>query len=245
MKNIFPILIRKMSSINSTISSLRMKYMEKKQVFLEENIKVKEPIHLFNEWLEIALKTDEILEPNAACLATVNKDGLPSNRFVLVKEVIPEGFIFFTNYGSRKAQDILCNPNVALTFYWCPLRRSVRIEGIADKISLADSLNYFSQRPRASQIGALASPQSTVIESRKYLDEVESNIKAEVGENKVPMPNWGGYLIKPSLIEFWQGQTDRLHDRIRFRRGSKKVEDVDETMVHCGENGWVYERLAP
>ncbi|XP_055852102.1 pyridoxine/pyridoxamine 5'-phosphate oxidase-like [Episyrphus balteatus] len=241
----FIVFCRRMSSINTNMSSLRMKYLEKKQVFLEENIKVKEPISLFKDWLQTALNTEEILEPNAACIATVNKDGFPSNRFVLVKDVVPEGFIFFTNYGSRKAQDILNNPNVAITFYWCPLRRSVRIEGEAEKISHADSLNYFHQRPRASQIGALASAQSTVIESRKHLDEIESKIKTELGDKEVPMPNWGGYLIRPRLIEFWQGQTDRLHDRIRFRRGSKKEEEVDEKFVHSGEDGWVFERLAP
>lgn len=233
-----------MSSVNTNMSSLRMKYLEKKQVFLEENIKVKEPISLFHEWMQTALNTEEILEPNSACIATVNKDGLPSNRFVLVKEVTQDGFIFFTNYGSRKAKDIESNPNVAITFYWCPLRRSVRIEGEAEKISHADSLSYFHQRPRASQIGALASAQSTLIESRKQLDEIEAKIKAELGTNEVPLPNWGGYLVRPRLVEFWQGQTDRLHDRIRFRKGSK-TEEVDEKLVHRGENGWVYERLAP
>lgn len=238
-------ILRKMSTINTNMSSLRMKYLEKKQVFLEENIKIKEPIAQFNEWMQTALNTEEILEPNAACIATVNKEGLPSNRFVLIKEVTPEGFIFFTNYGSRKAQDIASNPNVAITFYWCPLRRSVRIEGKAEKIPQADSLEYFHQRPRASQIGALASAQSTVIESRKQLDDIESKIKAELESNEVPLPNWGGYLVRPRLVEFWQGQTDRLHDRIRFRRESNVDEEVDEKFVHRGESGWVYERLAP
>ncbi|XP_054742562.1 pyridoxine/pyridoxamine 5'-phosphate oxidase isoform X1 [Anastrepha obliqua] len=237
--------VRKMSS-TVNLSALREKYREKKEVFLEENIKVKEPIKLFREWLEEALHTEELLEPNAACLATVNKDGKPSNRFVLLKEVTDDGFRFFTNYGSHKAQDIACNPNVAMTIYWLPLRRQIRIEGVAEKISKADSLAYFHQRPRASQIGALASEQSSRIPARQHLDEIEREIKAKLGpDGEVPLPNWGGYLIRPETIEFWQGQTDRLHDRIQFRRGPEVEKEVDEKLVHKGENGWVYERLAP
>lgn len=127
--------------------------------------------------------------------------------------------------------------------YWLPLRRSVRIEGSAIKLSREESEIYFHSRPRASQIGALASPQSEVIPNREYLDEIESGIKKELGnEKEVPLPNWGGYLIEARMIEFWQGQTNRLHDRIRFRRSDEKV---DEKLVHRGEDGWVYERLAP
>ncbi|KAH8382181.1 hypothetical protein KR009_002174, partial [Drosophila setifemur] len=227
-------------------SALRLKYRERKDAFLEENIQVKNPFCLFRDWLELALKTPEILEPNAAALATVSSSGKPSNRFVLVKDATAEGFTFFTNYGSRKADDINSNPNVAISFYWLPLRRSVRIEGVAEKISQEDSLEYFRQRPRASQIGAAASPQSQQIPSRGYLDEVEAGIKAQVGaDGEVPLPNWGGYLVRPDLIEFWQGQTDRLHDRIRFRRGAGVETEIDAKLVHQGEDGWVYERLAP
>ncbi|TMW46983.1 hypothetical protein DOY81_007930, partial [Sarcophaga bullata] len=237
--------LRKMSS-SVNLSALRMKYKEKKDAFLEENIKVKDPIVLFREWMEIAVKTEEILEPNAACIATVDSNGCPSNRFVLLKDITDEGFTFFTNYGSRKANNIAVNPNVAMTLYWCPLRRSIRIEGSAEKISCEDSLKYFHQRPRASQIGALASEQSTKIPSRQHLDEIEKKIKAELGDDKeVPMPNWGGYLIRPKRIEFWQGQTDRLHDRIVFRRGENVEKEIDNTLTHAGDNGWVYERLAP
>lgn len=155
-----------------------------------------------------------------------------------------KGFTFFTNYESRKAQEMSQNPNVSIAFYWLPLRRSVRIEGSVMKMSREDSETYFHSRPRASQIGALASPQSQVIPSREYLDEIETEIKQKLGDDKtVPFPhNWGGYLISPRMIEFWQGQTNRLHDRIRFR---KSEEEVDEKLVHRGENGWVYERLAP
>lgn len=238
-------LIRRMSN-GINISALRMKYHEKTNVLLEENIKIKDPIYIFREWLHQALNSNEILEPNAASLATVNKDGFPSNRFVLLKDVTSEGFTFFTNYGSRKAQDIASNPNVAMTLYWCPLRRSVRIEGIAEKISRDESLAYFRQRPRASQIGALASEQSSRIPSRMHLDKIEAEVKANLGnDGEVPLPNWGGYLIKPHTIEFWQGQTDRLHDRLRFRRGDGVEKEVDGKLVHKGENDWVFERLAP
>ncbi|XP_070138245.1 pyridoxine/pyridoxamine 5'-phosphate oxidase-like [Drosophila bipectinata] len=240
--------VRTMSQASSEVqlSALRLKYCERKDAFLEENIKVKNPFCLFRDWLELALKTPEILEPNAAALATVSPAGKPSNRFVLVKEATAEGFTFFTNYGSRKADDIKANPNVAISFYWLPLRRSVRIEGVAEKISPEDSLKYFHQRPRASQIGAAASPQSQRIPSRNYLDEVEAGIKQKLGpDGEVPLPNWGGYLVRPDLIEFWQGQTDRLHDRIRFRRGDEVESEIDGKLVHKGEDGWVYERLAP
>ncbi|XP_013118351.2 pyridoxine/pyridoxamine 5'-phosphate oxidase [Stomoxys calcitrans] len=238
--------IRKMSTASVPLSALRMKYMEKKEAFLEENIRVKEPINLFNEWMSQAMQTEGILEPNAASLATVNSKGCPSNRFVLLKDVTADGFTFFTNYGSRKASDIENNNNVAMTLYWCPLRRSVRIEGTAEKIPKEDSLKYFHERPRASQIGALASEQSSRIPSRQHLDQIEKKIKQDLGDDKeVPLPNWGGYLIRPRLIEFWQGQTDRLHDRIVFRKHAGVEKEVDNVLIHPAENGWVYERLAP
>lgn len=135
------------------------------------------------------------------------------------------------------------NSNVAVAFYWLPLRRSIRIEGSVTKLSREESEAYFHSRPRASQIGALASPQSQPIPSREHIDKIEDEIKQKLGESEaVPLPNWGGYLISPRAIEFWQGQTNRLHDRIRFR---KSDETVDDKLVHRGENGWVYERLAP
>lgn len=135
------------------------------------------------------------------------------------------------------------NSNVAVAFYWLPLRRSIRIEGTVAKLTRDESAAYFHTRPRSSQIGALASPQSQVIPSREYIDKIEDEIKQKLGASEeVPLPNWGGYLISPRTIEFWQGQTNRLHDRIRFR---KSDEEVDDKLIHRGENGWVYERLAP
>ncbi|CAG9804885.1 unnamed protein product [Chironomus riparius] len=234
-------IFNRMSSVD--VAALRIKYLEKKEVFREDSIEKKDPIFLFKKWLDEAITNEELLEPNGMCLATVSKAGLPSARFVLLKSVEERGFTFFTNYGSRKAQDMSENPNVAATFYWLPLRRQVRIEGTVDKISREESEKYFHSRPRSSQIGAVASPQSEVIPSREYLDDIESEIKGKLGDNEeVPMPNWGGYLITPKVIEFWQGQTNRLHDRIQFRKSN---EDVDGKLVHRAENGWVMERLAP
>lgn len=174
------------------------------------------------------------------CLSTSTKNGFPSSRFVLLKHYDENGFMFFTNYGSRKAKEIDENPQVAVAIYWLPLHRSVRIEGTAAKISREDSEKYFHERPRASQIGAVASNQSEVIPSREYLDQIEADIKEKLGDGQVPLPNWGGYLITPQTIEFWQGQTNRLHDRIRFR---KTDEEVDEKLTHRVENGWVIIRV--
>jgi len=237
------IFLRKMSS---DLASLRIKYKSPREVFTENSIVKKEPFGLFGQWFNEALNTPEILEPNAMSLATVNKDGFPSVRYVLLKDYGSKGFTFFTNYASRKAQEIQENPNIAIAIYWLPLRRSVRIEGKASKISREESETYFHARPRSSQIGALASPQSQPIPSRQYLDEIETGIKKELGDDKpVPLPNWGGYLVEPHTIEFWQGQTNRLHDRIRFRKWDGDASELDKNVTHIGEDGWVYERLAP
>ena len=138
-------------------------------------------------------------------IISIHRDAFPSSRFVLLKSYDENGFTFFTNYGSRKAKEIDENPNVAATLYWIPLHRSIRIEGTATKISREDSEKYFHERPRASQIGALASPQSDPIPSREYLDKIEDDLKEELQDKEVPLPNWGGYLITPRVIEFWQG----------------------------------------
>uniref|UniRef100_A0A2M4APJ2 pyridoxal 5'-phosphate synthase n=1 Tax=Anopheles triannulatus TaxID=58253 RepID=A0A2M4APJ2_9DIPT len=236
--------LRRMSFVD--LASLRIKYKSEKEIFLESSIERKEPFGLFRKWLQEACDTPEIIEPNAMCLATATKEAVPSARFVLLKDVTEEGFTFFTNYESRKAAELAENANVALAFYWLPLRRSVRIEGVAERITREASESYFHTRPRASQIGALASPQSQPIPNREYLDKKEKAIKEELGPDKVvPLPNWGGYLVRPRAIEFWQGQTNRLHDRIRFRKELKAGESVDGTLLHQGEDGWVYERLAP
>ncbi|KRT78153.1 hypothetical protein AMK59_8104, partial [Oryctes borbonicus] len=185
----------------------------------EENIGVKEPFHLFDQWFQEAVNNPSIMEPNAACLATSTKEGIPSARFVLCKGYDPTGFKFFTHYTSRKGQEIEENPNVALTFYWPQFSRSIRIEGVAEKLPFLDADEYFKSRPYQSQIGALSSDQSKPIEGRHILWQKEVELKKQYSEGNVPRPEqWGGYKILPRSIEFWQGQTDRIHDRIKFRR---------------------------
>ncbi|KAH8382182.1 hypothetical protein KR009_002175 [Drosophila setifemur] len=225
---------------------VRLKYYDREDAFLESSIKVKNPFILFNDWMDLAQKTPEVQEPTTAALATVSADGKVSNRFLLVKDITPEGFIFLTNFSSRKAVDITANPSVAVSFYWLPLRRSVRVEGFAEKISKEDALKYFQHRPRTAQIAANTSPQSEAISSRQYLEDIQAGIQKKLGpDGQVPLPNWGGYLVRPYAMEFWQGQTDRLHDRIRFRCGAGVDSEVDGKIVHKGQDGWVYERLAP
>jgi len=240
------LVIRQIRKMSVDIATLRLKYKTPRDLFLESSIVKKEPISLFKTWFDEVLNTPEILEPNAMSIATATKDGFPSVRYVLLKDYGDKGFTFFTNYASRKAKEIDENPNVAIAFYWLPLRRQVRIEGTATKISAEESEKYFHSRPRDSQIGSAASPQSQAVPNREYLENIEKSIQASVGDDReVPMPNWGGYLVTPSAIEFWQGQTNRLHDRIRFRKFNGNVSSLDQTITHLGEDGWVYERLAP
>ncbi|RVE49486.1 hypothetical protein evm_005827 [Chilo suppressalis] len=236
--------LRKMSI---DIGGMRIKYKDKDETFLEKHLVSKEPFGQFKVWFEEACNRKEILEPNAMCLATVSKAGLPSARFVLCKGYGKDGYKFFTNYDSRKAKEMNENPNVAATFYWEVLNRSVRIEGNVEKLSDEESTTYFHSRPVPSQIAASASHQSTPIESRDILCERESVLEADymIPGKEIPKPNhWGGYIIRPRVIEFWQGQRDRLHDRIRFRRLSEG-EFIDGKLLHEGEDGWVYERLSP
>ncbi|KAL1399621.1 hypothetical protein pipiens_008066 [Culex pipiens pipiens] len=228
------------------ISALRIKYKEPKDIFHESSIEVKEPFHLFRKWFDEACSTPEIIEPNAMCLATATRCSsrqldlyCSEGRHRLKVHVLHQPM-------RVERKELAENPNVALAFYWLPLRRSVRIEGTAERIPGAESAAYFHQRPRASQIGALASPQSRPIPSRDFLDQKERAIKEELGpDGEVPLPNWGGYLVRPAAVEFWQGQTNRLHDRIRFRKPAGPEEAVDGEVLHQGENGWIYERLAP
>ncbi|KPJ15254.1 Pyridoxine-5'-phosphate oxidase [Papilio machaon] len=238
------ILLRSMSI---DIGGMRIKYKDKDDTFLEKHLVAKEPFGQFKAWFDEACSRKEILEPNAMCLATVSKDGYPSARFVLCKGYGKDGFKFFTNYGSRKAKEMSENPNVAATFYWEVLNRSVRIEGYVEKLSEEESTKYFHSRPVPSQIAACASYQSTPIESRDILCERERKLEAEymIPEKEIPKPSyWGGYIIRPRAVEFWQGQRDRLHDRIKFRKPTEG-EGVDGKLLHQGEDGWVYQRLSP
>jgi pyridoxamine 5'-phosphate oxidase len=214
--------------MNEKIDHIRKEYSFKK--LLESEIE-KDPIQQFDKWFAEALNSD-IIEANAMTLATSSFDGVPSARTVLLKGFSEKGFVFFTNYNSFKSRQLNENPKACLLFFWKELERQVRITGIIEKTSSEESDEYFSSRPKASQIGALASPQSQVIESRKWLDDHYENLAKQLEGATVHRPaHWGGYVVKPVIIEFWQGRPNRLHDRIQY------------TLAE--EGSWKIERLAP
>lgn len=189
------------------------------------------PIKQFELWFNQALEA-KILEPNAMSLATVGNDMMPSIRTVLLKLYDEKGFVFFSNYKSKKAEQIEQNPKAALLFPWLGLERQVKIEGTIEKISKTDSLKYFLSRPKGSQIGAWVSHQSEVITSRSLLEAKFDEIKNKFVKGEIPFPSfWGGYIIKPIVVEFWQGGKDRLHDRFEY-----KLKD---------DGNWEINRLAP
>ncbi|XP_018644680.1 pyridoxamine 5'-phosphate oxidase [Schistosoma mansoni] len=229
------------------ISHLRVPYRKSNDIFDIINLKHKDPLLLFKSWFEEAIKCENVFEPNAMALATCNKQCIPSVRFVLLKELDENGFHFFTNYNSRKGQELDDNPYASLVFYWEPLKRQVRVEGVVSRASEVENEEYFQSRPKASQISATVSSQSEPIPCREFLDKKYVELENEyASKEKLPKPsNWGGYILSPKSIEFWQGQTNRLHDRIRFRRCDQIPEINESELVHVGENGWVYERLAP
>ena len=198
------------------------------QSLLEEDV-ASDPIEQFNKWWDESIKS-EIIEANAMTLATANAAGIPSARTVLLKAFSTEGFIFFTNYESQKGEDLAANPNAALLFFWKEMERQVRIEGKVEKISEEESDAYFNSRPLGSRIGAWASPQSKVINDRTVIEDNVQKFTEEFGEKIPRPPHWGGYLLVPVKMEFWQGRSSRLHDRILFT-----LED----------NSWKISRLAP
>jgi pyridoxamine 5'-phosphate oxidase len=211
----------------NSIADIRTDY---KLRSLHESDVASEPFGQFSRWWEEATASD-IYEVNAMTLATVSPDGTPSARIVLLKGYDESGFVFYTNYRSHKAADMEANNKVALLFFWKELERQVRIEGIIEKVEAAQSDEYFNSRPEGSKIGAWASPQSTVISSREVIEENVTELeKSFAGKQIDRPPHWGGYAVKPTLVEFWQGRPSRLHDRIQYVLKS---------------NGWKIERLAP
>jgi pyridoxamine 5'-phosphate oxidase len=188
------------------------------------------PIAQFSVWFGQATELG-VHEPNALTLATVDETGMPFQRTVLLKYYDPNGFVFFTNYSSRKSAQIASNPKVSLLLPWITLERQVIVQGTAQKISTAESLKYFASRPRESQIGAWVSNQSEVITSRKFLMQKLAEVREKFQQGEIPLPSfWGGYRVVPETIEFWQGGPARLHDRFLYRREN---------------NDWNIERLSP
>jgi pyridoxamine 5'-phosphate oxidase len=210
------------------ISKLRREYT---QAALDLDILNKDPLKQFEIWFEQA-KNSEMPDPNGMSLATVNSEGQPSLRTVLLKYFDASGFVFFTNYNSRKAIEIEQNAQVSIMFPWIVLERQVIIYGKAERISTMESFKYFTSRPKGSQIGAWVSQQSTVITSRSLLISKFDEMKRKFAKGEVPLPSfWGGYRIVPFAIEFWQGRENRLHDRFMYKK--------DEN------NAWKIERLSP
>lgn len=214
--------------MNKSIADIRRDYSHKS---LSEKDADPNAIKQFQNWWAEAVNS-KIDEVNAMTLATASIDGLPSARIVLLKEFSEKGFLFFTNYESYKAQQLAENPKACLVFFWKELERQVRITGLIEKVSGLQSDEYFHSRPESSRIGAWASPQSRVIESREWLDVKFNELVNKMEGTEIARPSyWGGYIVKPVVIEFWQGRPSRLHDRLQY------------TLEENGE--WKIERLAP
>lgn len=209
-------------------SDLRREYMQRG---LHESELAEDPFRQFQLWFDAAIAA-ELPEPNAMMLATATTDGRPSARMVLLKQADERGFVFFSNYESRKGGELAANPHAALVFFWVQLERQVRVEGSVEHVSAAQSDTYFHSRPLGSQLGSAASHQSQVIAGREVLEACVAELEAEYGESELPRPDfWGGFRVIPEVVEFWQGRANRLHDRLRYRK--------DE------DGQWIVERLSP
>jgi pyridoxamine 5'-phosphate oxidase len=201
------------------------------KTFLDAATVDRDPIKLFRNWFDAAIASGSRL-PESMTLATATKDARPSARVVLLKQVDEAGFVFYTNYRSAKAKELEENPQAALVFYWVGIDRQVRVEGRVELVSAAESDEYFKTRPRESQLGALASPQSEVIESREVLEQRLRELEEEYRDRDVKRPShWGGYRLRPERIEFWENRSGRLHDRIAYDLQS--------------DGSWTIKRLAP
>jgi pyridoxamine 5'-phosphate oxidase len=210
-----------------SITHLRKEYLLER---FDESDAAPDPFEQFRRWFGEALKA-ELPEANAMTLATVNGAGVPTARIVLIKAFDAHGFVFFTNYASRKGRELAANPRACLLFHWVGLERQVRIEGTVEKVDAADSDAYFRERPLGSRHGAWASTQSTVLPNRQFLEDRLAVIAREMGDDPPRPAHWGGYRLVPNLFEFWQGRESRLHDRLQYtpKPGS----------------GWTIERLSP
>ena len=213
---------------NLSIHAIRQEYTKSA---LDESQVANHPIQQFVQWFDEALKS-EVMEPNAMTLSTVSAQGLPSSRIVLLKEVDEVGFHFFTNYESRKGKEMDSNPHVALLFFWPELQRQVRIEAKVQKLTPEASDAYFQSRPKESRLGAIASPQSQILPNRQLLEARMDDLRQTYADSAfVPRPaHWGGYRAVPYLVEFWQGRSSRLHDRLIYQ---------------WQQDQWILSRLAP
>lgn len=210
----------------NNLKNMRLNY-EQGQL-LESNIEMN-PFELFSKWFDQAVEA-KIIEPNAMTIATATKEGIPSARVVLLKGFDETGFVFYTNYHSRKGKELNDNPFAAILFWWREFERQIRIEGKIEKISRKESEEYFNQRPLKSRYGTLASEQSEIIENREVLEKRFTDLEKQYGANPPTPENWGGYKLIPAKFEFWQGRTSRLHDRICY---------------HKENNNWKIFRLQP
>jgi pyridoxamine 5'-phosphate oxidase len=227
----FPDLNREICCATVNIANLRHEYM---QAGLEERHAAADPIEQFARWFNETIASGLHL-PTAVILATADARGAPSARTVLLKGYDRNGFVFYTNYASRKGRELAANPNACLLFSWEELERQVRIEGPVERVPAAESDEYFASRPLGSRLGAWASPQSETVADRAVLEARFADAQRRYGEAVPRPPHWGGYRVVPSAIEFWQGRENRLHDRLRYRRDS----------VHGDGARWTIERLAP